>query len=96
MKLSFLHVDKHQSVLPVNFNTLDIKVSNKMILSFLMSMIKHSQITQSSKPAISLQYLIKEVRDSEHQRVYNLTLLFLMEVARHIKSTQDRKLVIFL
>ena len=32
----------------------------------------------------------------KHQSLYKLTLLFLMEVARHIQSTQSRKLVIFL
>ena len=32
----------------------------------------------------------------EHQSFYKLGLLFLMEVARHVQSTQNRKLVIFL
>ena len=56
-ELDFLHADKYQSFLQVDFNTLDITVSYKVILSFLMSMIKHSQSTQSNKFAISLQYL---------------------------------------
>ena len=56
----FLHADKHQSFLQVDFNTLGIKVSNMMMLSLLMGMVKHSQITQSNKFAISLQYLKKE------------------------------------
>ena len=66
-------------------------------------MIKHSQITQSKKFTISLQYLEKEVMDGvhfmhadKHQSFYNLALLFLMEVTRHVQSTQNRKLVIFL
>ena len=68
-----------------------------------MGMIKHSQITQSNKLAISLQYLKKEVRNGGHfwhvdkrQSFYKLMLYFLMEVARHVQNTQNRKLVIFL
>ena len=49
----FLHVDKHQSFLKVYFNTLGIKVSYMSdIISTLMGMVKHSQITQSNKFAI--------------------------------------------
>ena len=44
-----LHVSKHQSFLQVNFKTLGVKVSYKVILSLLMDLIKHSQITQSNK-----------------------------------------------
>ena len=68
-----------------------------------MGMLKHSQSTQSNKFAISSQYLKKEVRDGvhflpadKHQSFYKLALLYLMEVARHVQSTQDRKLVMFL
>ena len=74
-----------------------------LILSLLMGMIKHSQITQSNKFAISLQYLKKDVRNGGHfwhadkrQSFYKLVLSFLMEVARHVQNTQNRKLVIFL
>ena len=66
MKLIFLQTDKHQCFLQVNFNTLGIKVSYKVILSLLMGMIKHSLKTQSNKFAISLQYLKKEVRNGVH------------------------------
>ena len=48
-KVDFLHTDKHQSGLEVDFNTFGTKVSNKVILSLLMSMMKHSQSTQSNK-----------------------------------------------
>ena len=48
-KVNFLHADKHQSGLQVDFNTLSTKVSYKVILSLLMSMMKHSQSTQSIK-----------------------------------------------
>ena len=65
-------------------------------------MIKYSQITQSKKVALSLQYDKKEVRSSvhflhadKHQSFYKLALSFFMEVTKHAQSTQ-RKLVIFL
>ena len=95
--------DRHQSFQQVNFSTFCIKVSCKVILSLLMSMIKHSQSTQSNKFAMSLQYVKKEVRGGvhishadKHQSFYKLALAFLMEVARHVQSTQNRKLEIFL
>ena len=66
-------------------------------------MTNNSHSTQSNKFAISLQYLKKEVRDrvhflhaDKHESLYKLALSFLMEVARHVQSTQNRKLVIFL
>ena len=37
-----------------------------VILPLLIGMIKHSQITQSNKFAISLQYLEKEVMKGVH------------------------------
>ena len=65
-------------------------------------MIKHSQITQLNKFAISLQQPKKDVRNGGHfghgdkrQSFYKLVLSFLMEVARHVQNTQNRKLVIF-
>ena len=61
--VGFLQADKYQSFLPLDFHTLDIKVSYKVILSLLMGMIKHSKNTQSNKFAISSHYLKKEVRD---------------------------------
>ena len=62
-EVDFLHADKHQSYLQGDFNTLGTKVSYKVVLSLLMSMIKHSQSTQSNNFATSLQYLKKEVRN---------------------------------
>ena len=103
MKLIFLHTDKHQRFLQVDFNTLSIKVSYNVILSLLMGMIKYSQNTRRNKFAISLQYLKKEVRNrvhflhaDKHQSFYKFTLSFSAEVARHIQSIQNRKLVMFL
>ena len=75
----------------------------KLILSLLMGMIKHSQITQSNKFAISKQYLKKEVGNGgnfwhadKRQSFYKLVLSFFMEVAIHFQNSQNRKLVIFL
>ena len=85
-EVDFLHADKHESFLPVDFNTLGIKDAYKMILSILPGMIKHSQSTQSNKFAICLQYLKKEVRKAvhflhadEHQSFSKSGLLFLMK-----------------
>ena len=68
-----------------------------------IGMIKHSQSTHGNKFAISLQYLKKEVSEGVHflhgdkqNKFYKLALLLLMEVARHVQSIQNRKLVIFL
>ena len=96
-EVDFLHSDKHQSFPQVDFNTLGIKVSYKVILALLMNMIKHSQSTQSNKFAVSLQYFKKEVSDGVHFcKQINIKLPFLMEVTRHVQITQNRKLVIFL
>ena len=66
-------------------------------------MIKHSQITQSNKFAISLHYLKKEVSNvgnfwhaDKRQSFYKLVLCFLIEVTGHVQNTQNTKLVIFL
>ena len=55
----FQLADENQSFLQVDFNTLGITDAYKVILSLLLSMIKHSRSTQSNKFAISLQYLEK-------------------------------------
>ena len=88
MKLIFLHTNKHQSFLQVDFKNLGIK---------------NSQSAQSNKFTISLQCLKKEVRNGvhflhadKHQSFYKLALSILMEVASYVQSTQNRNLVIFL
>ena len=65
-EVDFLHADKHQHFLPVDFNILGIKVSYKVILSLLMPMIKHSKITKINEFAITLQYLRVDVRYGVH------------------------------
>ena len=52
MKIDFLHTYKYQNFLQVDSNALIIKVTLMVILSLLIGMIKHSQITQSNKFAI--------------------------------------------
>ena len=61
-----------------------------------MGIINYSQITQSNKFTISLEYLKKEIRNGGHfwqadkrQRFYKLVLSFLMEVARHVQNIQN-------
>ena len=62
-EVDFFDVDKHQSFLTVDFNTLGIKVFynvmgwHENVKDMVMGMIKHSQSTQSNKFAMSLQYL---------------------------------------
>ena len=52
MEINFLHADKHENFLQVDFKTLGIEVSCKVILSLLMGMIQYSQSTQSRKFAL--------------------------------------------
>ena len=63
----------------------------------------HCQGTQSNKFAISFQYLTKEIRNrvyffhaDNHESSCKLALSFLMEVASHVQSAENRNLVIFL
>ena len=67
-----------------------------------MDMVKHSQNTQNNKFAIPSQ-IKEEIRDGVHflhvnknQSFQKLALSFLMEVARHVQSTQNSKLVLCL
>ena len=48
-QVDFSHADQHQSGLQVDLYNLGTKVSHKVILSLLMSMIKHCQSTPSNK-----------------------------------------------
>ena len=42
---------------------IDIRVFNRLIVSFLLVIVRHAQSTQNSKFVISLQYLQKEGRN---------------------------------
>ena len=59
-EVDFFHADMHENLLQIDSMIL------RLILSLLMGMIKHSQITESNKFTISLQYLKKEVRNGVH------------------------------
>ena len=84
---------------------LGFKVSYKTMLLLLMSLI-HSQSIQNNKYKYTqsiFKLFLKKVRNGvnflqadKHQRFCNFPLLFLMEVAIHVQSTQNMKLVIFL
>ena len=76
-KVDFLHVDKHQSFLRFDFKTLGINDANKLILSLLLDMIKHSQSTQSNRFANIFK--ISQKRRYEESSFF---CMLLMEVAR--------------
>ena len=82
-EVEFLHADKRQSGLQVDFNTLSIKVSYKVILSLLMSMMKHSQSTQSIK-FVSLCNISKKVKNGVHflhaDKHQNFKVIFLQYI----------------
>ena len=61
----------------------------KVILSFLMCMARHAQITQNKKFAISLQYLKKDVNDEvdflhagKHEILLQIDTMILMEMVK--------------
>ena len=78
-EVDFLHVDKHQSFLQVDFNILGIKVSYKVVLSLLMGRIKHSQSAQSNKFTISPKKVkngVHFLHAGKYQSFYKLALSF--------------------
>ena len=92
MKLIFC---KYQSGLQVDFNTLGSKVGYKMILWLLISMMKHSKITQSNNFA-NLCNISKKLR---------MEFIFFMQVSTKVSKNwhyhfwwkqQIRRLAIFL
>ena len=92
-KIDFLHADKHQSFLQIDFDTFDIKVSYKMILS--SRILKVLKIT-------SLQYFKKEVRNGvnslhvDSSKFLQVDIIVFDRSANvHVQSTQNRKLEIF-
>ena len=109
-EVDFLHGIRHESFLKVDSMIFDGDGQTfPKFLSFPTSWYQHFDIVINDGHdcqilrVTSLQYLKKEVRDwvhflqaDKHQSFYKLALLFLMEKARHVQSTQNRKLVIFL
>ena len=92
-EVGFLHADKH--------------LSCKLISTFWVSKFPWwtwSSILKVLKVTHSQYFydVSKKVRDEVHflhadknQSFYKLTLSFLMEVTRHVQSTQNRKFIIF-
>ena len=80
-EVDYLNAEKHQSFLQVDFNTLGIKFSYKVILSLLLGMINHSQSTPNST-FVNL-YNISKLRmefiylhADKHQNFYKLDYRF--------------------
>ena len=109
-EVDFLHGVRHESFLKIDSMIFDGNSQTfPKFLSFPTSWYQHFDIVINDGhdcqilKVTSLQYLKKEVRDrvhflqaDKHQSFYKLALLFLMEKARHVQSTQNRKLLIFL
>ena len=109
-EVDFLHGVRHESFLKIDSMIFDGDGQTfPKFLSFPTSWYQHFDIVINDGhdcqilKVTSLQYLKKEVRDGvhflqadKHQSFYKLALLFLMEKARHVQSTQNWKLVIFL
>ena len=109
-EVDFLHGVRHESFLKIDGMIFDGDGQTfPKFLSFPTSWYQHFDIVINDGhdcqilKVTSLQYLKKEVRDGvhflqadKHQSFYKLALLFLMEKARHVQSTQNWKLVIFL
>ena len=109
-EVDFLHGVRHENFLKIDSMIFDGDGQTfPKFLSFPASWYQHFDIVINDGhdcqilKVTSLQYLKKEVRDGvhflqadKHQSFYKLALLFLMEKARHVQSTQNRKLVIFL
>ena len=61
-----------------------------------MCVVRHAQITQNKKFAISLQYLKKEVNDDvhflhagKHENLLQIDTMILMEIVNHFQSSQN-------
>ena len=87
-EVDFWHVDKHQSFLQVDFNTLGIKDAYKVIL-YCWGWSSILKVLKVIGFQISLQYLKKEdmkgvqfLYAAEHQSFYKLGSLFLMEMTK--------------
>ena len=75
-----------------------VKCFFKVILSFLMCVARHAQITQNKKFVISLQYLKREVNDElnflhagKHENMLQIDTMILMEMVKHFESSDNSK-----
>ena len=67
------------------FVKMSITVSYKLILSFLICVVRHAYRIQNNKYAISLQYLRIELYADNMKVFYKPVSLFLMDLARHVQ-----------
>ena len=77
-----------------------VKCFFKVILSFLMCVARHAQITQNKKFAISLQNLKREVNvevdflhAGKHKNLLQFDNMILMEMVKHFQSSQNGKFI---
>ena len=72
---------------------MNVKGFFKLLLSFYVCVTRHTQITQDSKFAVSLQYLKKELSDEvdllhagEHENLLRIDGMILIEMVKHPQS----------
>ena len=75
---------------------MNVKGFFKLLLSFYVCVIRHTQITQDSKFAVSLQYLKKELSDEvdflhadKHEILLQIDSMILMGIVKHSQSSQN-------
>ena len=74
---------------------MNVKGFFKLLLSFYVCVTRHTQITQDSKFAVSLQYLKKELSDEvdflhadKHESLLQIDSMILMGIVKHSQSSQ--------
>ena len=77
---------------------MNVKGFFKLLLSFYVCVTRHTQITQDSKFAVSLQYLKKELSDEvdflhadKHESLLQIDSMILMGIVKHSQSSQNSK-----
>ena len=75
---------------------MNVKGFFKLLLSFYVCVTRHTQITQDSKFAVSLQYLKKELSDEvdflhadKHESLLQIDSMILMGIVKHSQSSQN-------
>ena len=99
-EVDFFDADKHQSLLTVDFNTLDIKIFYNVI-DMIMKMWRSwwwewSGIFKILKvTSLECLYNISKKKFWIEFSIFDVSYQFLMKVAIHVQSTQKRKFVKF-
>ena len=69
-----------------------------VMLSFLICVSRHAQITQNKRFAISLQYIKRKVNDKvdflhagKHENLLQVDTMILLETVKHFQSSQNSK-----